>query len=248
METLKRRTIALLVLANLVIVLHTAAMAGDRNGAPADDRARERREMVAQQLKGRGIDDPDVLRAMASVPRHRFVPPALQAMAYADQPLPIGHDQTISQPYIVALMSEVLAVRPGQRVLEVGTGSGYQAAVLAEMGVTVYSIEIIPELGRRAETVLGELGYEGVRLKIGDGYRGWPEAAPFDGIIVTCAPGDIPEPLTEQLAEGGRLVIPVGDGFAQKLVRLTKTGGRMVEEKIVDVRFVPMVDEKGKKY
>jgi len=248
MNRLKRPTMALFALANLLVFLQTAAIAGEPGDASADDRATERREMVAQQLKRRGIEDVDVLRAMAKVPRHRFVPQALQAMAYADQPLPIGHDQTISQPYIVALMSEVLTVRPGQRVLEVGTGSGYQAAVLAEMGVTVYSIEIIPELGRRAATVLGELGYEGVNLKIGDGYQGWPEAAPFDGIIVTCAPGDIPEPLTEQLAEGGRLVIPVGDGFAQKLVRLTKTEGRLVEEKIVDVRFVPMVDEKGKTY
>ncbi len=214
----------------------------------SDDRADDRRKMVVQQITRRGIADAAVLRAMGSVPRHRFVPETLQSMAYCDQPLTIGHGQTISQPYIVALMSEVLDVRPGQRVLEIGTGSGYQAAVLAEMGVEVYSIEIIPELGKRAEEVLAALGYKEVCVKIGDGYQGWPEAAPFDGIIVTCSPTKIPEPLTAQLAEGGRLVIPVGDFFYQKLVLLTKKEGRLIEEKIEDVRFVPMVDGAGKKY
>jgi len=213
-----------------------------------DDRADERHQMVARQLVNRGIGDEAVLRAMGSVPRHRFVPEALQSMAYADHPLPIGHDQTISQPYIVALMSEVLKVHPGQRVLEIGTGSGYQAAVLAEMGASVYSIEIMPELGKQAEEVLSSLGYKQVHVRIGDGYLGWPEAAPFDGIIVTCSPSRIPKPLTDQLAEGGRLVIPVGNFFYQKLVRLTKKEGCIIEEKIEDVRFVPMVDKAGKKY
>jgi len=213
-----------------------------------DDRAGERSEMVTRQLAKRGIEDEAVLRAMRSVPRHRFVPEALQSMAYADQPLPIGHDQTISQPYIVALMSEVLKVRPGQRVLEIGTGSGYQAAVLAEMGVVVYSIEIIPDLGKQAEEVLDSMGYKQVHVRIGDGYRGWPEMAPFDGIIVTCSPSRIPKPLTDQLAEGGRLVIPIGNLFYQKLVRLTKKEGHIIEERIEDVRFVPMVDGAGKKY
>ena len=221
-------------------------------GCPAaerpDDRADERREMVTRQLAKRGIEDEAVLRAMRSVPRHRFVPEALQSKAYADQPLPIGHDQTISQPYIVALMSEVLKVQPGQRVLEIGTGSGYQAAVLAEMGVVVYSIEIIPDLGKQAEEVLDSMGYKQVHVRIGDGYRGWPEMAPFDGIIVTCSPSRIPKPLTDQLAEGGRLVIPVGNLFYQKLVRLTKKEGHIIEERIEDVRFVPMVDGAGKKY
>jgi len=207
-----------------------------------------RRQMVETQIRGRGVDHPEVLRAMVAVPRHRFVPAALQSMAYRDRPLPIGHGQTISQPYIVALMSELLDLRPGQRALEIGTGSGYQAAVLAEMGVQVYTIEIIPELGRQAEQVLAESGYGQVRVKIGDGFKGWPEKAPFDGIIVTCAPTRIPEPLKEQLAEGGRMVIPVGGQGVQELVVLTRKNGRMQQQKIIDVRFVPMVDHKGGVY
>lgn len=229
------------------LLLQTAAAADQRAEDRTTQHAEQRRQMVAEQLVRRGIGDDAVLRAMGNVPRHRFVPESLRSMAYADRPLPIGHDQTISQPYIVALMSEVLEVRPGDRVLEVGTGSGYQAAVLAEMGVVVYSIEIVPELGRQAEAVLTDLNYKRVHVKIGDGYLGWPEKAPFDGIIVTCSPTKIPEPLTAQLAEGGRLVIPVGD-FFQKLVRLTKKEGRIIEEKIEDVRFVPMVNEDGKQY
>jgi protein-L-isoaspartate(D-aspartate) O-methyltransferase len=189
-----------------------------------------------------------VLNAMAAVPRDRFVPPELWNLAYRDTPLPIGHDQTISQPYIVALMSQLLAVEPGRRVLEIGTGSGYQAAVLAEMGVLVFTIEIVPELGRQATSVLDALGYNNIRVKIGDGYQGWAEHAPFDAIIVTCAPASVPEPLKAQLAEGGRMVIPVGERHFQQLFLLTKTGGMLRQEKIVDVRFVPMVDEAGKFY
>ncbi len=213
-----------------------------------DDFALQRRRMVAEQIQARGIDQEEVLRAMAAVPRHRFVPESLAAEAYQDRPLPIGHDQTISQPYIVALMTQELAVRPGRRVLEVGTGSGYQAAVLAEMGVEVYSIEIVSELADHAKKLLADLGYNNVHIKTGDGYKGWPEAAPFDGIIVTCAPKKIPEPLKRQLAENGRMVIPVGGSYFQKLVRLTKKQGRIMEEKVVDVLFVPMVDQKGHKY
>lgn len=216
--------------------------------ALADDFAPQRRHMVAEQLVRRGIRQEQVLRAMEHVPRHRFVPTHLAARAYDDGPLPIGYDQTISQPYIVALMSELLDLQPGRRVLEIGTGSGYQAAVLSQMGVHVYSIEIIPQLGAAARTLLSALGYPHIQVKIGDGYQGWPEAAPFDGIIVTCAPSQIPEPLKTQLAEGGRMVIPVGDRYVQRLVRLIKTEGRLKEEKVVDVRFVPMVDEKGRKY
>jgi len=216
--------------------------------ALADDFAPQRRQMVAEQLVRRGIRQERVLRAMARVPRHRFVPEHLALQAYDDGPLPIGHGQTISQPYIVALMSELLDLQPGQRVLEIGTGSGYQAAILSTMGVRVFSVEIIPDLGEQARTLLSALGYAHIQVKIGDGYQGWPEAAPFDGIIVTCAPGQIPEPLKMQLAEGGRMVIPVGDRYVQKLVRLVKTEGRLKEEKVVDVRFVPMVDEKGRKY
>lgn len=215
----------------------------------AQDPLRElRRQMVDTQIRARGVDHPEVLRAMAAVPRHRFVPDALQSMAYRDRPLPIGQGQTISQPYIVALMSELLDLQPGQRALEIGTGSGYQAAVLAEMGVEVYTIEIIPELGRQAEQVLAESGYGQVQVKIGDGFKGWPDKAPFDGIIVTCAPTRIPEPLKAQLAEGGRMVIPVGGQGVQQLVLLTRQNGRMEQKKVIDVRFVPMVDEKGVTY
>ena len=209
---------------------------------------RQRQQMVVRQLQSRDIVDARVLRAMASVPRHRFVPGALQHRAYQDTPLPIGHGQTISQPYIVALMSQLLAVQPGQRVLEIGTGSGYQAAVLAAMGVQVFTIEIVPELGRQAISVLEAVGYNDIQVKIGDGYLGWPEHTPFDGIIVTCAPTGIPKPLQAQLAEGGRMVIPVGEANRQQLILLIKQDGTIRQEKIVSVRFVPMVDKRGKTY
>jgi len=206
-------------------------------------------QMVSRQIRARGVRDPAVLAAMSTVPRHRFVPSAYQAMAYDDRPLPIGHGQTISQPFIVAKMSELLALKKDDRVLEVGTGSGYQAAVLAEIGAKVFSIEIIAALGTQAEKVLGELGYGNVQVKIGDGYRGWPEQAPFDGIIVTCAPSHIPGPLQEQLAEGGRMVIPVGPvGGVQKLVLLRKISGQIKKEKIFDVMFVPMKNNQGRSY
>ncbi len=159
--------------------------------------------MVALQIGDRGISDASVLKAMATVPRHLFVAPELRDMAYRDAPLPIGHGQTISQPYIVALMSQLLAVKPGQRVLEIGTGSGYQAAVLAEMGVHVFTVEIVPELGRQAINVLHAWGYKNVRVRMAYGYKGWPEHAPFDAIIVTCAPTRIPKPLTDAARQGG---------------------------------------------
>ena len=214
----------------------------------AQDFGSLRKLMVERQLKGRDIQDPKVLKAMASVPRHRFVPEDLQGMAYNDNPLPIGHGQTISQPYIVAFMSQVLDVQSGQKILEIGTGSGYQAAVLAEMGASVFSIEIVPELGKKAMETLKELGYGDVSVKIGDGYQGWAEHAPFDAIIVTCAPTRVPEPLKEQLAEGGKMVIPVGEQFFQQLVLLSKQNGRIKQQTVLDVRFVPMVDRKGKIY
>ena len=216
--------------------------------AEETDFDRQRQQMVDQQLRTRGISDPRVLKAMQTVPRHLFVPEDYRDMAYADTPLPIGQGQTISQPYIVALMSEVLAIQPRQRVLEIGTGSGYQAAILAEMGALVFTIEIVPQLGERARKALQTLGYENVRVNIGDGYLGWPEAAPFDAIVVTCAPEQIPKPLKTQLAEGGRMVIPVGEKYHQQLMLLTKQKGEIREQKIVDVRFVPMVDPSGKRY
>jgi protein-L-isoaspartate(D-aspartate) O-methyltransferase len=207
-----------------------------------------RRHMVDSQIRVRGVKDPKVLDAMKKVERHRFVPGNVIDQAYDDGPLPIGEGQTISQPYIVALMTELLGLRNNDRVLEIGTGSGYQAAVLAEI-CSVYTIEINETLGRRAEKLLMELGYGNIRVKIGDGYKGWPEYAPFDGIIVTCAPTRVPAALKEQLAEGGRLVIPVGDGlWSQDLVLFTKTRGKLVKASIIPVRFVPMVDEKGGKY
>lgn len=199
-----------------------------------------REEMVRDQIEARGIQDPLVLEAMRLVERHRFVPKDEVRFAYADMPLPIGHGQTISQPYIVALMSELAQVGPGEKVLEIGTGSGYQAAVLAAMGATVYSIEIVEPLARRAQQLLAELGYENIHLRHGDGYAGWPEVAPFDAVVVTAAPPEVPGTLKEQLAVGGRLVIPVGKGVQQLLV-IERTREGFHEHPSVLVRFVPMV-------
>ncbi len=198
--------------------------------------------MVEDQIAARGVSDQPVLEAMRRVPRHLFVPPDQAASAYEDHPLQIGYDQTISQPYIVAYMTQALALTPSDRVLEIGTGSGYQAAVLSEIVREVYTIEIIPELAARASKTLRELGYENVRVRQGDGYRGWPEAAPFDAIIVTAAPRVIPQPLIDQLALDGRMVIPVGDWY-QELVIVTRTTEGVVEQKTIPVRFVPMRGE-----
>jgi protein-L-isoaspartate(D-aspartate) O-methyltransferase len=201
----------------------------------------EREAMVTEQLAGRGIRNPAVLAAMRRVPRHEFVPAGVRPAAYHDRPLPIGEDQTISQPYIVALMTEAAEVRKGARVLEVGTGSGYQAAVLAELGAEVYSIEIVEPLARRAAATLARLHYS-VHLRTGDGYRGWPEAAPFDAVLVTAAPPAIPEPLKDQLGPAGRLVVPVGID-SQQLIVVRRAGGRFEESRIAPVRFVPMTGE-----
>jgi protein-L-isoaspartate(D-aspartate) O-methyltransferase len=221
----------------LALALRAAAPEGD------GDRWRAQREaMVTSQIAARGIKDPGVLAAMRRVPRHEFVPPSVREAAYADRPLPIGDDQTISQPYIVALMTEAAAVRKGARVLEIGTGSGYQAAVLAELGAEVYSIEIIEPLARRGAAALARAGYPGVKLRVGDGYRGWPEAAPFDAILVTAAPPRIPAPLKEQLKPGGRLVVPVGSDM-QELLVVQRVGNRWTEKRIAAVRFVPMTGE-----
>jgi protein-L-isoaspartate(D-aspartate) O-methyltransferase len=210
----------------------------------------ERLEMVERDLRSlpvRPVADEAVLAAMSRVPRHRFVPDLWRDRAYADMPLPIGHDQTISQPYIVALMTELLMVTPGRRVLEVGTGSGYQAAVLAELGVEVFSIEIVEPLAESARQVLGDLGYLGpgkVSVRVGDGYAGWPEEAPFDGVVVTCAPDHVPQPLIDQLADGGRMVIPVGEeGGVQELTVLEKSGEALARVEVLPVRFVPMTGE-----
>lgn len=201
-----------------------------------------RSEMVRRQLEARGVRDPGVLASIRSVPRHLFIPEGYRDHAYDDSPQAIGDGQTISQPYIVALMTELLEVGPGARVLEIGTGSGYQAAVLAAMGVEVFSIEIRPGLCRRASETLEELGYENVHVHCGDGYGGWPDEAPFNGIVVTAAPERVPAPLLDQLAQGAHLVIPVG-AFYQELKVITRDGDEIAERSVIPVRFVPMTGE-----
>jgi protein-L-isoaspartate(D-aspartate) O-methyltransferase len=201
-----------------------------------------RQTMVTRQLQGRDITDPRVLAAMSRVPRHLFVAKALASQAYGDHPLPIGSGQTISQPYIVALMTQWAEVHPKDKVLEVGTGSGYQAAILAELTNEVFSIELLPKLAHQAAARLTQLGYGRVHLKCGDGYQGWPAEAPFDAILVTAAATQVPEELARQLQEGGRLVIPLGpQGGSQTLVRFRKIKGRLVREASLPVRFVPLV-------
>ena len=207
------------------------------------DWATEREHMVRWQIDARGVHDPAVLAAMRSVPRHEFVPAEYLDLAYSDRPLPIGLDQTISQPYIVAYMTEALEPHPEDRILEVGTGSGYQAAVLAEVARRVYTLEISPVLARRAARTLRQLGYRSVFVIAADGRRGLPRAAPFDGILLAAAPARLPEPLIEQLAEGGRIVGPVGRGIDQVLRRWRKQGGRVVAEDLIPVRFVPMTGD-----
>ena len=203
-----------------------------------------RQQMVAEDIQRRGIDDPRVLQAMLTVERHLFVPEHYRHMAYADRPLPIGEGQTISQPYIVALMTYHLHLQPEEKVLEIGTGSGYQAAVLAELAKEVYSIEIIEELARTAQERLRQLGYTNVWVKSGDGFYGWKEYAPYDAIIVTCAAPTIPEHLIKQLREGGRIILPLGgEPFHQSLTVLTKRSGKIEQKRITDVVFVPMTGE-----
>jgi protein-L-isoaspartate(D-aspartate) O-methyltransferase len=198
--------------------------------------------MVEQQIQGRGVTDARLLEAMRTVPRERFVTPEQAEHAYDDTPLPIGHGQTISQPYVVAYMTDVLRVDPSHRVLEIGTGSGYQAAILGELAREVYTIEIVPQLAQRAKETLLALGYEHVHVREGDGYAGWPERAPFDRIMVTAAVEAIPPPLLEQLTPGGRLVVPVGSqGETQWIVIAEKTDRGTVERRTIPVRFVPFV-------
>jgi len=229
----------------LLLILGPAPIA---RSAGEDPFAAGRKAMVEAQIAARGVRDPRVLEAMAVVPRHLFVPPALRDEAYGDFPLPIGEGQTISQPYIVALMTESVGLRAGEKVLEVGTGSGYQAAVLSRLAGAVLSIEINETLARRAAGTLAELGYSNVRVRSGDGFFGWPEEAPFDAVIVTCAVDRVPPRLFDQLAEGGRLVLPLGDARSyQTLTLVTKKGGKPVVRGLIDVRFVPMTGEAIKK-
>lgn len=207
-----------------------------------------RQSMVREQIVARGITDQRVIQAMINVPRHLFVPETYERMAYEDRPLPIGEGQTISQPYIVALMTELLELKSSMKVLEIGTGSGYQAAVLAEIVKEVYSVEIVEVLGNSAKELLFDLGYKNVYVKVGDGYKGWQESSPFDAIIVTCAPSDIPKPLENQLKEGGKMIIPLGGSIVQELILFEKKGGQLIKKSVAPVRFVPMVRQDGKRY
>ena len=216
--------------------------APNASAQPPSDRESERMRMVERQLIARDITDPRVIDAMRRVPRHRFVPEDLSARAYDDRPLPIGYRQTISQPYVVAYMTQALQLAPDARVLEIGTGSGYQTAVLAELAATVHSIEIVPPLASRATAALAEMGYDNVHVREGDGYAGWPEAAPFDAIMVTAAPDHVPQPLVDQLAVGGRMIVPVGE-HRQTLTVLTRTDEGVTEEAALPVLFVPMTGE-----
>lgn len=200
----------------------------------------QRLSMIEKQLKSRGIKDSLVLNAVKKVKRHLFVPEKYRSEAYNDGPLPIGYGQTISQPYIVAYMTQMLNLDGSEKVLEIGTGSGYQAAILAEIGCKVYTIEIVKELKIQAEKILSELGYNNIHCKYGDGYKGWPEQAPFDAIIVTAAPPEIPEKLVNQLAEGGRMILPKGSVF-QELILLKREEGKIHQQKLLPVRFVPMI-------
>ncbi len=213
----------------------SACLGSERHDAPGAARAR----MVDEQIVARGIVDRHVLAAMRTVPRDRFVPPQLAAAAYDDRPLPIGFGQTISQPFIVAYMTQALRLGPGHRVLEIGTGSGYQAAVLAHIVKEVHTIEIVPELADRSRALFRELGYTNIHVLTGDGYAGLPARAPFDRIIVTAAPDHVPKPLTDQLAVGGRMIIPVGKRWQQLMV-LTKSADGIASESTLDVAFVPL--------
>jgi protein-L-isoaspartate(D-aspartate) O-methyltransferase len=205
----------------------------------------QRRQMVERQIRARGIKNQAVLEAMMKVPRHRFVTAGYVTAAYEDHPLPIGQGQTISQPYIVAYMTEAAEISDNEKVLEIGTGSGYQAAILGELAKEVYTIEIIPELAERARRTLSELGYRNVRVKTGNGYEGWAEYSPYDGIVVTAAPAEVPQALIDQLALNGKMVIPVGVG-AQEMMIITKTADGVIEKRTIPVRFVPMTGKPKK--
>lgn len=229
----------------LILALSLGPKFRDRAGGsmPGDSFPARREAMVAVQIESRGVSDPGVLKVMREVPRHEFVPEKYREDAYEDHPLPIGSGQTISQPYIVSYMSQALELKPGDKVLEIGTGSGYQAAVLARLTGEVFSVEIICDLERGARRTLDRLGYSSVRTRCADGYKGWPEEAPFDAIMVTAAPEQVPQPLLDQLKPGGRLVMPVGSHFTQELILIRKTDKGFKKESLLPVIFVPMTGE-----
>ena len=238
------RKVGSLVLFSLLVLIQACAQEVE---PPSPDRwAQLRERMVREQIEARGVKDPKVLAALRKVPRHLFVPEAERSSAYADHPLPIGEGQTISQPYIVAFMTEQLRLKGGEKVLEIGTGSGYQAAGLAEIGGEVYTIEIVEPLATRAAALLEQLGYQNIHVKSGDGYQGWPEHAPFDAIMVTAAPDHVPQPLVDQLKVGGRMILPVGDWF-QDLRVVVKTEQGVLQQDVLPVRFVPMTGEAQKR-
>jgi len=214
-----------------------------------DNQFRQKRiDMVKNQIEARGVSDKNVLTAMRKVERHHFVPEQYRQYAYADHPLPIGEGQTISQPYIVALMTEMASIKTQDKVLEIGTGSGYQAAILAELCDSVFTVEINRKLSEKAGKILTQLGYKNIFFKTGDGFQGWQAHFPYDVILVTCAPSEVPEALIDQLKEGGRLVIPVGPLIRQNLLLFRKCDGKLVSETAIPVRFVPMIDEQGNSY
>lgn len=236
-----RAILPILVSAALLLVVFVHASCARKPARAEEDWTAARAEMM-RQLRAYGVRDARVLAAMEKVARHRFIPEKHLGLVspYGDHPCPIGFGQTISQPYIVAYMTEKIAPRPGEKVLEIGTGSGYQAAILAELGADVYTIEIVPELAEHAGRVLKTEGYGQVHVLAGDGYKGWPESAPFDAVIVTCAPEEVPPALVDQLRDGGRMILPLGAGF-QRLVILRKKGGKIETEEDLPVAFVPMV-------
>jgi len=239
--SVSRRTLAIAV----ALVCYLVPVSAFAQEASNEAMSQRRRQMVEEQVRARGISDGRVLSAMGDVPRHLFVPQALRSQAYDDNPLPIGAQQTISQPYIVALMTSLLDLRGGEKVLEIGTGSGYQAAVLSRIAGQVYSIEILAPLSESAGRTLGSLGYSNVHLRVGDGYAGWPEMGPFDGILVTAAPSKVPQPLLDQLKVGGKLVIPEGSYF-QDLRVYTKSANGVEKRNVIPVRFVPMTGQAQK--
>jgi len=239
----RSRSVLLLMMRFLLLAAAFLCASCGRADTQVADYAAQRERMVKEQIVMRGVVEERVLAAMRKVPREEFVPEEYRAESYTDRPLPIGYDQTISQPFIVAFMTEELRPQSTHRVLEIGTGSGYQAAILAELVAEVYSVEIIEPLAKNAESTLQRLGYKNVYVRAGDGYKGWPEHAPFDSIIVTCAPERVPQPLIDQLKEGGRMIIPVGAKFAQELYLLEKKNGRLEQSAVLPVRFVPMAGE-----
>ena len=248
-EVIAVEVAVMIVVLLLLVPLLCLSCAAEPDGAQVDEQHwTSQREAMVDVLRRYGVRDSAILEAMGKVRRHAYIPAACRHRdsAYGDHPCPIGHGQTISQPFIVAYMTEKMKLQKGEKVLEIGTGSGYQAAVLAEMGVTVYSIEIVPELAEHARAVLAAEGYDTVKVLTGDGYKGWPDYSPFDAIIVTCAPDKVPQALVDQLKDGGRMILPLGAGI-QRLIILRKKEGRVEQEDDIGVRFVPMVRGKAKK-